>query len=438
MHTASLVIVGSHGSVGDMTFDSLAFPVIDGHNDLPWERRESHGSGVEGIDTEDGTLHTDLPKLRAGGVVGQFWSVFVPSDDPDPVRTTLQQIDTALRIVERYPDDLAFARSAADVRAAVAAGRIASLLGAEGGHSIGDDLAVLRAFARLGVRYMTLTHNDDTPWADSATGARAHGGLTDRGREVVAEMERIGMLVDLSHTAPTTMRDTLDVATRPVVFSHSSTVAVDDHPRNVPDDVLTRMADNGGVVMITFVPKFVSRAWADWEEAGSEGSRRSSRWRTSPTTSTTPARSRAWPTWASAGTTTAPRCCRRTCGTSRGTRCSPRSSGAAAGPTTTSGRWPAGTCCGCSRRRTTGSCGAPCAESCGRGGEDRGREARCAPATSADVIDRAPQDALARIAGDHSATTVGGARTRPEGRQRMTGTIYDNISQAFGNTPWSG
>ncbi|ROS76069.1 membrane dipeptidase [Curtobacterium sp. PhB130] len=251
-----------------MTFP---FPVIDGHNDLPWERRESHGSGVEGVDTEDGSLHTDIPKLRAGGVVGQFWSVFVPADEPDPVRTTLQQIDVAHRLIERYPDDLALARTAAEVRAAIASGRIASLLGAEGGHSIGNDLAVLRDFARLGVRYMTLTHNDDTPWADSATGARAHGGLTDRGRAVVAEMERIGMLVDLSHTAPATMRDTLDVATQPVVFSHSSTIAVNDHPRNVPDDVLGRLAANGGVVMITFVPKFVSRAWADWEEAGSVG-----------------------------------------------------------------------------------------------------------------------------------------------------------------------
>jgi len=254
-----------------MTFDALPFPVIDGHNDLPWERRDTHDSGVEGIDSEDGSLHTDLPKLRAGGVVGQFWSVFVPADDPDPVRTTLQQIDVAHRIVERYPDDLVLARTAAEVRAAIDSGRIASLLGAEGGHSIGDDLAVLRDFARLGVRYMTLTHNDDTPWADSATGSHPHGGLTDRGREIVAEMERIGMLVDLSHVAPSTMRDTLDVATQPVVFSHSSTIAVNDHPRNVPDDVLARLSDNGGVVMITFVPGFVSAAWAAWEDGGSVG-----------------------------------------------------------------------------------------------------------------------------------------------------------------------
>lgn len=255
-----------------MTFDPLPFPVIDGHNDLPWERRETHGSGVEGIDSEVGSLHTDLPKLRAGGVVGQFWSVFVPCDEPDPVRATLQQVDVAHRIIERYPDALALARTAAEVRAAIDSGRIASLLGAEGGHSIGDDLAVLRDLARLGVRYMTLTHNDDTPWADSATGSHPHGGLTERGREVVAEMERIGMLVDLSHTAPTTMRDTLDVATQPVIFSHSSTVAVNDHPRNVPDDVLGRLADNGGVVMITFVPQFVSAAYASWLAAGSAGS----------------------------------------------------------------------------------------------------------------------------------------------------------------------
>ncbi|WIB68176.1 dipeptidase [Curtobacterium sp. MCBD17_035] len=246
---------------------TLSFPVIDGHNDLPWECQMRRGSSVEGVDGTALTLHTDLPKLRAGGVVGQFWSVYVDVDEPDPVRTTLQQIDLVHRLITRYPDDLRLARTADEVRAAVSAGRIASLLGAEGGHAIGDDLAVLRTFARLGVRYMTLTHTADTAWADSATGERAHGGLTDRGREVVAEMERIGMLVDLSHTSPDTMRDTLDVATAPVLFSHSSTIAVNDHPRNVPDDVLARLTDNGGVVMITFVPAFVSAAWAAWEAA---------------------------------------------------------------------------------------------------------------------------------------------------------------------------
>jgi membrane dipeptidase len=252
-------------------FDALPFPVIDGHNDLPWEIRSSRNGSVDGVDDTALTLHTDLPKLRAGGVVGQFWSVFVDCSSPDPVRDVFRQVDIARRLIAAYPSSLGFARTAADVRAAVESGRIASLLGAEGGHSIGDDLAVLRDLARLGVRYMTLTHNDDTPWADSGTGSHPHGGLTDRGRDIVAEMERIGMLVDLSHTSPDTMRDTLDVATAPVVFSHSSTVAVNDHPRNVPDDVLARLSGNGGVVMITFVPKFVSRAWADWEESGSVG-----------------------------------------------------------------------------------------------------------------------------------------------------------------------
>jgi membrane dipeptidase len=250
---------------------NVAFPVIDGHNDLPWECRESRDSSVEGVDGTERTLHTDLPKLRAGGVVGQFWSVFVPTDDPDPVRTTFQQVDLVHRLVARYPDDLRLVRTAAEVRTAIESGRIASLLGAEGGHSIGDDLAVLRDLGRLGVRYMTLTHNDDTPWADSATGSHPHGGLTDRGREIVREMERIGMLVDLSHTSPATMRDALDVASAPVVFSHSSTIAVNDHPRNVPDDVLGRLRDNGGVVMITFVPRFVSAEYAAWETAGEHG-----------------------------------------------------------------------------------------------------------------------------------------------------------------------
>jgi len=249
------------------SFEAIPFPVIDGHNDLPWECRITRQSSVEGVDETLRTVHTDLPKLREGGVVGQFWSVYVDVAEADPVRATLQQIDLVHRLVERYPADLQLARTAADVRAAVGAGRIASLLGAEGGHSIGDDLAVLRDFARLGVRYMTLTHNDDTPWADSATGHHPHAGLTERGREIVAEMERIGMLVDLSHVSPDTMRDALDTAAAPVMFSHSSTVAVNDHPRNVPDDVLARLRDNDGIVMITFVPKFVSHAYAVWEEA---------------------------------------------------------------------------------------------------------------------------------------------------------------------------
>ncbi|PSL37947.1 membrane dipeptidase [Labedella gwakjiensis] len=251
--------------------EDLDFPVVDGHNDLPWECRVRRGSSIEGVDGVESTLHTDLPKLRAGGVVGQFWSVYVHIDEPDPVLTTLQQIDLVHRLVARYPDDLAIARTANDVRDAIRTGRIGSLLGAEGGHSIGNDLAILRTFARLGVRYMTLTHNADTPWADSAVGLHTHGGLNDRGREVVAEMERIGMLVDLSHVSAETMSDVLDVATAPVIFSHSSVAALNDHPRNVPDDILGRVGGNGGVVMITFVPMFISAEYAQWHDAGEVG-----------------------------------------------------------------------------------------------------------------------------------------------------------------------
>lgn len=247
------------------------FPVIDGHNDLPWERRINQGYSVEGVDDIQLTLQTDLPKLRTGGVAGQFWSVYVDTAETNPVGATLQQIDFVYRLAERYPHDFEIARTADEANHAISRGRIASLLGAEGGHSIGDDLAVLRTFARLGVRYMTLTHNDDTAWADSATGSHSHGGLTDRGREIVAEMERVGMLVDLSHTSAATMNDTLDIATAPVIFSHSCTRALSDHPRNVPDDVLTRLRSNGGVLMITFVPSFVSEARSHWIRKGRRG-----------------------------------------------------------------------------------------------------------------------------------------------------------------------
>jgi membrane dipeptidase len=176
----------------------------------------------------------------------------------------LEQIELVYALAARYPD-LAIATSAAEAEAAFASGRIASLLGAEGGHSINSSLGVLRALRRLGVRYMTLTHNENTAWADSATDEPVHGGLTDFGRDVVREMNRIGMLVDLSHVAPSTMRDALKVTTRPLIFSHSSCRAVADHPRNVPDDVLGMLADNGGVCMVTFVPHFVSQAYAEWD-----------------------------------------------------------------------------------------------------------------------------------------------------------------------------
>ncbi|MFB9466841.1 dipeptidase [Streptomyces cinereospinus] len=243
------------------------FPVADGHNDLPWALREQvrYDLDARDIATPQGTrLHTDLPRLRAGGVGAQYWSVYVRSDLPDAVSATLEQIDCVRQLLARYPDDLAPARTAADMEAARAQGRIASLMGAEGGHSIADSLATLRALYALGVRYLTLTHNHNVAWADSATDEPGVGGLSAFGRAVVREMNREGMLVDLSHVAATTMRDALDTTSAPVIFSHSSARAVCDHPRNIPDDVLERLPANGGVAMVTFVPKFVLQAAVDW------------------------------------------------------------------------------------------------------------------------------------------------------------------------------
>jgi membrane dipeptidase len=244
-------------------------PVIDGHNDLPMQLRARRGYEVAGLDTAQPDFHTDIPRLRAGGVGAQFWSVYVPSDLPEPeaVVATLEQVDAVYRMAAAYPGDLAVARTAAEVEACFAAGRIASLIGIEGGHSLATSLGVLRAFARLGVRYVTLTHNNNTSWADSAVEEPAAGGLTDVGRAIVREMQRIGVLVDLSHVAPVTMHAALDVATAPVIFSHSSCRAVTDHRRNVPDDVLTRVRDNGGVVQVTFVPYFVSAEVYAWSLA---------------------------------------------------------------------------------------------------------------------------------------------------------------------------
>ena len=246
-----------------------AMPVIDGHNDLPMALRARHGYSVDGLDTGLGDLHTDIPRLRAGGVGAQFWSVYVPSDLPEPlaVVATMEQVDAVYRMVAAYPDDLAIAYSADDVSRILGAGRIASLIGIEGGHSLATSLGVLRAFARLGVRYVTLTHNNNTSWADSAVEDPAVEGLSDMGRAIVREMQRIAVLVDLSHVAPVTMHAALDVAFAPVIFSHSSTRALTDHRRNVPDDVLTRLRDNGGVVQVTFVPQFVSAEVIAWAAA---------------------------------------------------------------------------------------------------------------------------------------------------------------------------
>lgn len=241
-------------------------PVFDGHNDLPWALRQDFGYDVAGANlaARQPRLHTDIPRLREGTVGAQFWSVFVPStlSPAESVVATLEQIDCVRRIAAAHPDAFELARTADEVRVAAGRGRIASLMGAEGGHSIAGSLAVLRMLSELGVRYMTLTHNDDVPWACSATGrALEEGrdtGLTAFGREVVAEMNGLGMLVDLSHVSPRTMEDALDATRAPVIFSHSSTRAVCDHPRNVPDHVLERLPANGGVLMVTFVPKFVS------------------------------------------------------------------------------------------------------------------------------------------------------------------------------------
>jgi membrane dipeptidase len=245
-----------------------AIPVLDGHNDLPWAVREHCGYDLSRVDLAGGepALHTDLPRLRAGGVAGQFWSVYVPSQlaGEAAVTATLEQVDFVHRLVAAFPDDLALCRTADEVDAAVRGGRIASLTGMEGGHSIDSSLGTLRMMHALGVRYMTLTHNENVPWADSATDEPVLGGLSDLGRDVVREMNRIGMFVDLSHVSDGTMRDALAVATAPAIFSHSSARGVCDHPRNVPDDVLVSLAAGGGVCMVTFVPPFVSQPWADW------------------------------------------------------------------------------------------------------------------------------------------------------------------------------
>jgi membrane dipeptidase len=244
------------------------FPLIDGHNDLPWEIREKYGSDPvkAGLKGRVPDTQTDLPRLLEGGVGGQFWSVYVPASlaRDAAVTAVLEQVDLVHRMIAAYPGRFSLALRADDVDAAFASGKIASLLGAEGGHCLNNSLGVLRALHALGVRYLTLTHNDNVGWADSATDEPDCGGLSDFGRAVVAEMQRLGMLVDLSHVAVTTMNAALDNAAAPVIFSHSSARALTDNPRNVPDDVLARLAVNGGVCMVTFVPFFISQECADW------------------------------------------------------------------------------------------------------------------------------------------------------------------------------
>ncbi|MBI1186771.1 MAG: membrane dipeptidase [Alphaproteobacteria bacterium] len=257
-------------------------PLIDGHNDLAWAIRDDHGGDLDAVDLNGDTrllsppLQTDFARLRAGRVGAQFWSVYVPAalKGPDATRAVFEQIDLMRRVIARYPRRLAFADSAADIVRIHRAGRIASMFGMEGGEAIDNNLALLRAFRRAGVLYMTLTHSTTIDWVDSATDAPRHGGLSPFGEEVVREMNRIGMLVDLSHVSADAMRDALGVSSAPVIFSHSSAFAVTQHPRNVPDDVLAMVRDNGGVVMVNFNAPFVSEAMRLWSAARAGEERR--------------------------------------------------------------------------------------------------------------------------------------------------------------------
>lgn len=240
-------------------------PLVDGHNDLPWAIRESRTAprDVDAYDLRKRTPHqTDIARMRAGKLGGQFWSVYIPGEVKDSgyARIQLEQIDIMKRVIAKYPDALMPAFTAADVRAAHKAGKVGSLLGMEGGHAIENSLGALRAYYALGVRYMTLTHNVTLDWADAALDSAKHHGLTNFGREIVREMNRLGMLADISHVSPGVMSNTLDVSEAPVIFSHSASRALVDHPRNVPDSILRRLPKNGGVVMVPFVPSFTSPA----------------------------------------------------------------------------------------------------------------------------------------------------------------------------------
>ena len=255
-----------------------AAPVWDGHNDVPEQLRERYRDLIADFDFADttgtadptkgkGPMHTDLSRIKKGHLGAQFWSVYVDAGltEQQAVQATLEQIDVMKRILARHPDRLEFVTTADGAEKAMKAGRVASLIGMEGGHSIGSSLGVLRQMYALGARYMTITHSKNTPWADSATDAPAHDGLTDFGRDVVREMNRIGMLVDLSHVSEATMMDVLDVAKAPVIFSHSGARAVDGHARNVPDAVLARLKDNGGIVMAVGFPTFLSEKRRQWD-----------------------------------------------------------------------------------------------------------------------------------------------------------------------------
>lgn len=255
-----------------------AAPVFDGHNDTPGQLRSRLNNQINDFDFTDtlptadpaageGAMHTDLNRLKAGKVGAQFWSVYVPhnADEAAAVQQTIEQIDVTKRLIARYPQAMRYVETADQVETAMRDGRIASLLGMEGGYSIGSNLGVLRQFFAMGARYMTLTHNSNTPWADAATDNPKHNGLTDFGKDVVREMNRLGMLVDLSHVSEKVMMDALDVARAPVIFSHSGARGVTPHPRNVPDSVLARLPENGGIVMVVALPRFINEDLRQWD-----------------------------------------------------------------------------------------------------------------------------------------------------------------------------
>ncbi|MEM9404928.1 MAG: dipeptidase [Acidobacteriota bacterium] len=263
--TASCAIAQSDPQLEEARRILRSTPIVDGHNDVPWQYRTRVDNQLDLINFRDTRgllpkMHTDLARLEKSGLGGIFWSVYIPTDwaGPGATRKTLEQIDLVHRLVERYPQRFSLALTADDIETAFAQGTIASLIGMEGGHSIENSLGALRQLYRAGARYMTLTHSSNTDWADSSTDEPQFNGLNAFGREVVREMNRLGMLVDLSHVSPETMHDALDVTTAPVIFSHSSAFEVTRHPRNVPNDVLARVKKNGGLVMVTFVPTFVS------------------------------------------------------------------------------------------------------------------------------------------------------------------------------------
>lgn len=255
-----------------------AAPVFDGHNDTPGQLRSRFNNQINDFDftdtlptadpaTGEGAMHTDLTRLKAGKVGAQFWSVYVPhnANEAAAVQQTIEQIDVTKRLIARNPGTMRYVETADQVETAMRDGRIASVLGMEGGYSIGSNLGVLRQFFAMGARYMTLTHNSNTPWADAATDNPKHNGLTDFGKDVVREMNRLGMLVDLSHVSEKVMMDALDVALAPVIFSHSGARGVTPHPRNVPDSVLARLPENGGIVMVVALPRFINEDLRQWD-----------------------------------------------------------------------------------------------------------------------------------------------------------------------------